>query len=60
MKLAIICHIHARRLKLSTKVYGWLAHSGSDPVLPENTVLFIVKLVLRKLTSTTGFPSSVS
>ena len=26
--------IHACRLKLSTKVYGWLAHSGSDPVWP--------------------------
>ena len=26
--------IHVCRLKLSTKVYGWLAHSGSDPVWP--------------------------
>jgi len=35
MKLAIICHRHVCKLKLSTKVYdGWLAHSGFDPLQP--------------------------
>ena len=35
MKLAIICHIHVCKFKLSTKVYdAWLAQSGSDPLRP--------------------------